>query len=299
MAKKKTTAKKGSSALVPIGEQSAISSDWADKLKNYATEDEATATGDGGWGMISLNNGQFTFEDAILDSPLNVVILGARFENLLYQGKYDPNKMTGVTCYAIGDDLATLAPPADLDSKESELCATCPKNVFGSDTERGKGKACANKVRLALVPFDTSKPTATELLKQDGARLRIPPTGLKAWSVFVKKITKALHRPLFSIVSSLTVSPDTKNNIKLEFDALGQIDNPELLTALESRLSEAKDNLELPPALASPEEETAARPGRSDGVTRKRVVKKSSGAGKKKAPSKKAPSKKASGFKKF
>lgn len=270
--------------MVPIGAQSVgLSDDWAQKLASYATEDEATASGDGGWSWISLDGAVFTYEDAQLPSPISVVVLGARFENLLYKGAYDPNKLTGVTCYAIGDDLSTLAPPADLATKESASCAHCWANVYGTDPKRGKGKACSNKVRIAVLPFDVDNQSTAELQKVDGARLRIPPTGQKSWAVFVKKVTKALRRPLFAVVTSLKVSPDPIQRVKLEFDALGTLENPAFLEVLESRLEEAKEQLSLPPALAADREEVETPKTRKSGLKEK-VTKKSSGAKTKKVP---------------
>jgi hypothetical protein len=83
-------------------------------------------------------------------SSLPVVILKANpnKSKLYYEGGYEEGSVAKPTCYS--DD--GKAPALDVQAKQNDLCATCPRNVWGSKiTENGsKGRECGDSRRMAV-----------------------------------------------------------------------------------------------------------------------------------------------------
>ena len=97
----------------------------------------------------------------------------------------------------------------------SEVCASCPKNAFGSGTDQDgnptKGKACSdNKVLATFVPgFGVFA-------------LKIPPASLKNWGGFVKKLTSA-NIPVTAIKTFVGFEPTSSSPV-LVFQFGGFVD---------------------------------------------------------------------------
>lgn len=109
-----------------------------------------------GGNRIGLRNSRFRIvkngkEEAVLnDAHLDVIVLGAipYVSRLYYAGAYDPDKKARPTCYSQDG----LAPPLDLETRQSDKCATCPQNQKGSKIIDGKKiKACSFMQRVAVM----------------------------------------------------------------------------------------------------------------------------------------------------
>jgi hypothetical protein len=75
---------------------------------------------------------------------LDVVIIAAVQERTYYPDAYVAGQVTPPTCYSYGEKphLDALAP-------QSETCAECPMNQWGSN---GRGKACKERIKIAFTP---------------------------------------------------------------------------------------------------------------------------------------------------
>jgi hypothetical protein len=284
-----------------------LTGEWAERLKEHANRDAATAAGGGGWPFISLKGGQLQFNEDVIEVPLKVIILGGRCENTWYREKFDPQKRQNPTCWALALEEKDLAPPADLKTKQHPTCEGCWANAFGTD-DRGRGKACGNRRRLALLPGD--RLDAEVLSEIEGARLRVPVTSVSgrvsseateegvwsSYSAFVTRLAEGFGRPMFSVVSKLDIIPDDRSQFKLIFAVEDSIDDPALLEVLEKRTKEAQTYLDQPPQ--ADDTETTAKRGKKPTTERAAVDKrkvarrKSSGGARKKTPTKKAARKK-------
>ena len=261
-------------SLVPAG---AINAEWKQRLAKYAQRDAATATGAGGWGYIGTKNGVFKFNDTNLEELPPMLILGASFENAFYEGAFDPDNPSSPKCFALAREEKLLAPPESLGDKRQSLqsdpaadtCAGCWANSFGSAVQ-GRGKACKNIRRLALLPAD--RLDARALQEVEGAMLRLPVTSIKNYSSFANKVTKGIGVPLFMMRVRISIEPDTKSQFKITFEpydfqktANGSvpllIQNSEILTVLEQRVNEADTYLDQLPN--SNNDEAEAPKGRS------------------------------------
>jgi hypothetical protein len=284
-ARKKTARKKGvpasrapatrmSSALDVPGN---LSPEWRQKLEKYAKRDAATATGATGWPYIGTRGGVFHFNEDELEELPTMVILGARFENCFYEGEYDSNSTNPPDCFAIAEEEDDLAPPESLgDRREcmqsdptSEKCDGCWANAFKTAV-RGRGKACKNVRRLALLPAD--RIDAKNLSKVEGAMLRIPVTSVKNYSSFANKVTKGLGLPLFAMPCSIGIEPDEANQFKVTFEPAAMRDtdkgavpliiaDDDLLDVLETRDKESQVYLDQHPVLSSESDATPKRKG--------------------------------------
>lgn len=106
-------------------------------------------------------------------SSLSAVLVQAspQISKLYYEKKYAEGDDAAPTCFS----LDGIKPDKSSEKIQSETCATCPHNVWGSRvTENGnKTKACADNRRVAVVPY----PDLTN--NNDGPMLlRVPPASL-------------------------------------------------------------------------------------------------------------------------
>jgi hypothetical protein len=271
--KKKTSTSKAVTKTRPNLIQ--LPDELSGELDKYINRDKASATGGGGMPFIRTRGGQFVFNDEILEQPLPVIVIGAVRENLYYPEAYDPDAPgQSPTCFALdsNQDESSMAPPADLESKENDTCSSCWANAFGS-AERGKGKACKNNVRLVVLPaIRDENGDLPDLAKVAGARLSVPPTSLKNWSTYTNKIIEGLHAPLFAVITAIETEPAERGGFSMFFELEDGVPTDEIMTVKERVDSDGIAAIEALPMLGSgsDEEEKPAKRG----PVRKKVVKK-------------------------
>jgi len=113
-----------------------------------------------------------------------MVVLKAKkpLQKAWYLKKYDPNAdlAQGPDCFSTDSERPDPSSP----SKQSETCASCPHNAFGSGTDQNgnatKGKACSDsKILAVFVPnFGIHS-------------FKIPPASLKNFGLYVKQLSTA------------------------------------------------------------------------------------------------------------
>jgi hypothetical protein len=220
---------------------------WEQKLAEAAVVENASEAMPGGQ-FIKTRGGFFKIGDQLVkDNKLNVSVLAHRYENAWYSDKFDPDNPKPPDCFALGTDEEEMRP-----HEKSTLpqggpdgrCATCPKNKWNSDPEGGKGKACKNVRRLAILSSDGMTPDSIK----NGEVLYIKPPvmSVKFWSTYLKTITNVLKRPLWSVATQIGARPDPKATYVLTFQHLGNINEPALLSALEARKAEVETQIEFP-----------------------------------------------------
>lgn len=205
---------------------------WADDAKKVARREKTTST------FLSVRGGQFKLgKDEIEGNGIVVVIADSVFENAYYDERYNPENITPPKCFAMAREQEDLAPhPAMQDAPEffeaqSGECRGCPMNEWGS-ADTGKGKACGNRRRLALVPagkLTLVKGTRAEYqveyfedeedyLTGEIVLLKIPITSVKEYSRYVNDLYKEHQRPPHSVITRIDVVPDAKTQFKLRFE---------------------------------------------------------------------------------
>lgn len=108
---------------------------------------------------------------------LDVAVIDAKepFDKKWYATAYNPDSAEAPDC--MSEDGIRPTPGCKL--QQSETCATCPQNQFGSGVDAqgnpGKGKDCSDRKRLAV--FAAGK----------AFRLDIMPSALKGWGEYIRQ----------------------------------------------------------------------------------------------------------------
>ena len=269
MATKKQPAASKSTALVK----------WDEELAKQAEVAAGMEANTGGGQFFSLKSGILSWQDAPLpNNQMAVVILDSILENVFYEGKYDPDTPQGPTCFAFGRDEKTMSPhkivieASNQQCGASGLCNGCEMNEFGT-AEVGRGKACRNTRRLAMIPAGTIENGKFELIEDEEhfastaiGFMKLPVTSVKGYASFVKQVAGALRRPPFGIVTKVKVVPDPKSQFKVVFEPIMNIPD-ELMGAIMQRHEEAKSTIDFPYQPA--DEEKAPPPKRGSRAAQK------------------------------
>ena len=130
---------------------------------------------------ISFKSGVMTYMDSPMkDNILDCVVLAAVKENVYYTEKYRAADISPPACFALALPEDDLIPHADVPEPQSTTCSVCPMFQWGSDPEGGRGKACKERRRLAVIPLPSSaaerpvRPTQPMIIR---VALRFRPSG--------------------------------------------------------------------------------------------------------------------------
>lgn len=230
----------------------------------------------GGGKFFSTRAGVLQFDDAPLPgNQVCAVIASWCLENVFYDGAYDPDNRTPPTCFAFCKDPSAvdeMGPPDIVDKedafeRQSDLCETCPQNEWGS-AKTGRGKACSNRRRLAILPAGAYKPLGRtgghelELVEANGIDvaiehftnadagfLKIPVMSGKGFDAYVKDIAGGLpdgkFRPLFAVYTRIYLTPDPKSQFKVNFELIEPV-SEELIPTLLARYKKLHDEIDFP-----------------------------------------------------
>lgn len=217
--------------------------------------------------FISTKGGQLSFDgNPMKNNEMYVVIVDHIFENAYYEGRFNPDNPQPPTCFAFGRTEKDLIPHInviDADQNPCDTCAGCPMNEWGSE---GRGKACKNVRRLAVIPAGhvNNKTDELELYDEDHfksadiAYLKLPVTSTKGFSTYVKQVAQAYSKPVLGAITRIYCTPDNKTQYKVNFEFIDEVPS-ELLGTLMQRRSVVMDEIEFPYSL----EEREAKPVKS------------------------------------
>lgn len=260
---------------------------------------------------ITTRNGIFRIGsgDDALEVPGNqlcAVVLDAVWANVYYDARFDPDNALPPKCYAFGRNEAEMEAhlesmsadksyfmpqnprsvpinPADPNSamRFASPCNGCPQAEWGT-ADTGKGKACANRRKLALLPAGqfTREGRDWVLDLYDDPRhfqnadiytLSLPVTSVRGWSKYVQWLSANHNRPPYGAVTRIWIEPDTKHQFHVEFEFVELVDNA-LLPVIYPRHTDVVSNGLLvegyqPP---DPERQQAAASGTPRGGFRRR-----------------------------
>ena len=185
---------------------------WDEELAKYAKQAVAT-TGSGGGEFLSTKGGVLSYQGSeVPDNLMNTVILDHVFENHFYTARFDPNNPASPVCFAFGRDVDEMAPHADSTEPQSDTCKDCPQNKFGT-ADTGRGKACGNIRRLALMTEDGLEDVENATV----AFLKVPVMSCKGWDGYVKDLERTKNRPPFAVVTEVSVVDDETAQFKVKF----------------------------------------------------------------------------------
>lgn len=238
---------------------------WDEELAKQAEAAAASEANTGGGRFVSIRGGVLSFNGApVPGNAIAVVIADHIFENVLYEGDFDPDNITAPACFAFGRDEKDMKPHDDVENpKSDDGCKSCPLNVFGS-ADKGRGKACRNTRRLGLLNAGTIGANGKFKLieddeywqKSEAAYLKLPVTSVKGFAAYVKQIAAALKRPPHGVVTKLSVQPDPKSQFKVVFEPMMKLPDS-VMSAIMTKREQVQNEIAFP---YQPADEAAKKP---------------------------------------
>lgn len=230
---------------------------WDEALAKEAEIAAGLEANAGGGQFFSVRGGQLSFQDSPLpNNEMVVVILDTVFENVFYEGPYNPDEPQSPSCFAFNHEEEKLAPHEVVVKQGNEMsttgCHGCEKNEWGS-ADTGRGKACSNTRRLAMIPAGQYSRHGDLEIFEDLRHyettgvgfMKLPVTSVKGYANFVKQVAGALKRPPFGVITRVSVVPDVKTQFKVIFEGLDKIPN-NLMGAIMQRRKEVMATIEFP-----------------------------------------------------
>ncbi len=235
--------KNGVSKVGGISGLPALPSDLLAEMQQDATDASANVKVFGEINTISIKGGVFSFRGENLGKELDCVILASCNMNEYYTGAYDPN-VKGVTpaCYALSQTGKDMAPHSNAPDKQNPSCDTCWATKIGTATV-GKGRACKQKVRLAILHADdaTSEEAVGEALI---AQINVPAMSVGNFGAYVKVLASEVNNklPTYAVLTRITLEPHPTYQIVMKFSPVSGVVNAATMRAIQQRVrTEAKD----------------------------------------------------------
>jgi hypothetical protein len=201
-------------ARAPASKSTAVVA-WKERLQGLASKAKALVQGIGVGNWLGTANGTLTYKNNVVEgNALDVVILEAQFENALYQGKYNPKSPQPPICYAFGSSPDEMAPHEKCEAPQSDTCAECPHNQWGTGDE-GRGKACKNTMRIAaMLGDDTTLKNAHTIQEAEIVLAKVPVTSVRNYAGYVNQLG---DEPPVVFVTEVSLTPDPTSQFKMNF----------------------------------------------------------------------------------
>lgn len=233
--------------------------------KFAALADEYASAERVGGDFLSTKGGILSFDgEPLPGNQMIVIILDNVTERTFYAGKYDATAEHNnpPICYAFGraNDEEELAPHVSMQNDlsyfepQNEICRTCPNNEWGS-ADTGKGKACAERRRIAVLPAGFtqqkrgSRDFTIELIDDldhyktaDIAYLKLNVMSVKDWGRYVTTLASTLRRPPLGVITRVYLEPDPKSTFRVKFEMIEPLPD-ELIDTIMERHEEAKASI--------------------------------------------------------
>lgn len=225
---------------------------WAKQAQYYAQQETQS-----GGTFLSTRAGVLSFgEEEMPGNQACVIVLDAVKENTLYEDRFNPEQAAAPICYAFGrgeDEMAphpTMQADPEYFQPQNATCAGCKWNEWGS-SDKGRGKACQNRRRLALIPagYYAKRRGSNDLdlniftdpahfQAADIAFLKLPVTSVDLWSKYTKAVSGQLNRPVHGVISRLFLEPHPKYQYQVHWEVIDKVPN-EIAAAVMARHDEA------------------------------------------------------------
>jgi hypothetical protein len=167
----------------------------------------------------------FKLPDGSKNQTISGIIVDFANFNAYYEGIYDPENIVPPNCFAIGfDSNDSLTPSANAPEKQAESCSDCWANQFKS---AGKGKACKNQIKLALIA-----PDATDESKV--LTLVLSATALRPYAEYVRSIATSFGIPPYGVVTEFSFDK-ASDYASVRFAALSKADEAQLTQVFQRR----------------------------------------------------------------
>jgi len=160
---------------------------------------------------ISFKNAQLKVDgQSVPNNTADVRVLAAVGERAWYDGPFDSDSPQVPACYALDSN----EPHPESPDPQSDDCASCPKNKWGSapprpgSTTPGKGKACREGARIIVVPANVPLKSAPMYTA------KIPVTSLNTVTAFTSRCQQAA-KLTGEFIATLSCVEDKKSFFKV------------------------------------------------------------------------------------
>jgi hypothetical protein len=205
---------------------------------------------------------KFIFPDGReLPGPFDAIVVDFVSANMYYETAYNPNAIVPPKCFAIGPEPTNMSPSDSAVEKQNETCTGCWANQFHTDPNGGKGKACQNTRRLAIMDPTGDGTTPLMLLK-------VSSTAIRSFDGYVSMVEQKFKVPVRMVMTEVSFAEDkdfpslrfgNPRPLIGEWSELGEISDSRQQEALTRLLTEP----EFQPADAAPPAPARRPPARS------------------------------------
>ncbi len=221
------------------------------RLAGQVVENDLGAGISGGYGMIGYKGKVWSIrhrgnEQTLMredgDGPrgsveLVVVKASAHISKVWYEKGFEEDSKAAPDCFSANG----ITPDPTSTKKQASVCASCPRNAFGSklkqDGTAGKGKACSDSKRLAVVPLAD----ITNEMLGGPMLLRVPAASLNDVATYGTGVAK-MGFPYFGV--GTRVSFDAKEAYpKFIFAPIRALTDPEAELVLAMRSDPRVDRI--------------------------------------------------------
>lgn len=193
----------------------------------------------GGYGLLKYRGKvwsvQHNGQSAVLmredgDGPRGSVDLvflkaNAQLSKTFYLNGWDENSNAAPDCASANG----IVPDQGVPHPQSPACASCPRNAWGSAPNGGKGKACGDHRRIAVVPLADIR----NEFYGGPLLLRVPAASLQDLAAFDARY-KGLGYPYFTMAIKVSFDP-AESFPKFVFQAVRPLNDAEAAVVLELR----------------------------------------------------------------
>jgi len=197
----------------------------ADPSLIQANLDAANGIGAGAVPTLTANQGMFKTKIDGVEEVIQMKVEGMGMINapkiaaVILKGKAALDRAWFATAYTAGSEAQSpdcssedgIRPKADSPNKQCDSCAGCPQNMWGTaklqDGSPGKGKACAEKKRLAIYA-------------NNGVfRFNVPPASLGDFAAYARQL--AGHGlGLATVITTISFDPATPTKLVFAFQGV-------------------------------------------------------------------------------
>lgn len=243
---------------------------WDEELAKRAEMQSDARSSGGGGSFIGVSASGFTYKDSDIGPEMDIVVLDFVNENQYYDKAFDRDNPTPPVCFAFSRKEADLTPHENSTDKQNETCLGCPQNAFGSAGNGRKGKACKNVMRLALITEgDLEDVEAAEV-----AYLKVSTTNVRKFTELLEKMKNPNYgkfkKPSYAFIVTMSVKPNKKTQIEMDFAVKEVIADGEQLKALMAKVDDMGDTIMTPYQPANEDEEPAALPAKNIKLQKRR-----------------------------
>ncbi len=194
--------------------------------------------------QISTRAGQLVYQgQPVPGNKLPCIVIASAFENRYYDRPFDPNNRSAPKCFSLSLTGEDMVPSAEVPEPISPACATCDFNKWGSDPKGGKGKACKQVRRLALLPAGAVVNGGSKTVEM--ALIRIPVTSARNWADYVNNCATEYSRPPWALITEISTEPNAKTQFQIIFKTVGIVGD-EALGDMQKKIELAQNVLLTP-----------------------------------------------------